>query len=339
MLPAAFRASSVEEFLNDADVAESDLRDLCLKVAEPALQVIRDACADFARRDTVEEENDDVTDDEVDESEEDDDDETWEELFTENRRYSKLHSADWLLRKYLIKSGLLPPKERKTRPRKTKVTICGQAIWNHASEKAMSRDGWLQFSVVAKDCSLENAIQLCRNWAEFSDLNLLTLWEFFPASNWVSWGSNRLIEQLQELSFFPYFLDFDAQQHTHHHQVGGRSQLRRQHDIVETRNIIVGHMKRNDPVTRLFLQYLLMRAGEVLVLVRDGKTGRVITAPPEEHLWTYRKKQGIGRASKNEFVNVLEVGPEYFDMLDSLRKWWFSFDDYYDIYIWDFAPG
>lgn len=97
-------------------------------------------------------------------------------------------------------------------------------------------------------------------------------------------------------------------------------------------------MKRNDPVTRRFLQYITMRTGELLVLVRDGKTGRVITAPPEEHLWTYRRKQGIGRASKNEWDNVLEVGPDYYDMTDSLREWRFGFQNYYDVFIWSFVP-
>ncbi|OAQ58394.2 mfs allantoate protein [Pochonia chlamydosporia 170] len=330
LLPAALRASSVQEFLSDAEVSESDLRDLCLKLEEPTLQVIRDACADFARGDKADEDTQHITDDE---------DETFEELLNDQRRYSHLHTHDWFLDKVVGKKAKLPRQKTASPLHKMKVTICGKSIWNHASEKAMSRDGWLQFSVLAKDCSLEDAIQLCRNWAEFSDLNLLTLWQYFPASNWLSWGSHRLIQQLQELEFFPYFVDLDAQQHSRHNQVGGRSQGRRQHDIVETRNIVVGHMKRNNPITRRFLQYLLMRAGELLVLVRDGKTGRVITAPPEEHLWTYRKKQGIGRASKNEWVNVLEVGPEYFDMTDALRKWRLGFDDYYDVFIWDFVPG
>ncbi|KAF5130914.1 hypothetical protein E5D57_007263 [Metarhizium anisopliae] len=320
MLPAAIRAHSVEEFLDDADVAESDLRDI----------FIRDACADFARGDEA--------DDDVEDSLDDEDDESFSELVTEDRRYAHLHTHPWLIEKYLKKSGLFSQQQKKSKSRKTKVTICGKSIWNHASEKAMSRDGWLQFSVMAKDCSFENAIQLCRNWAEFSDLNLLTLWQFFPASNWAAWGSNRMVQQLQQLGFFPYFIDFEAQQYSRHTQVSGRSHGRRQHDIIETRNIIVGHMKRNDAVTRRFLQYLVMRAGELLVLVRDGKTGRVITAPPEEQLWTYRQKQGIGRASKNEYVNVLEVGPVYFQILDASRKWRFGFDDYYDVFIWDFVP-
>ncbi|KAI8668515.1 hypothetical protein NCS55_00877700 [Fusarium keratoplasticum] len=338
MLPAALRANSVEEFLNDPQVAESDLRDLCLKVEEPTLQDIRDACADFARGDEAEEGED------ADEAEEEDeDDETFEELLNGDTRYKDLHTEDWLFEKFLGQLEKKKPSKKKKKKKqkskkKTKVTVCGKSIWNHASEKAMSRDGWLQFSVMAKDCDLKHAIQLCRNWNEFSDLNLLTLWQYFPASNWVSWGNNRLIQQLQELGFFPYFVDLEAQQHSRYNQVGGRSSNRRQHDIVETRNIIVGHMKRNDPITRRFLQYLLMRTGELLIMVRDGKTGRVITAPPEEQLWTYRMKQGLGRASRNEWRNVLEVGPLYFDMTDMLREWRFGFDDYYDVFIWDFVP-
>lgn len=337
MLPAALRSNSVEEFLNDADIVDSDLRDLCLKLEDPSLQQIRDACADFARGNDAEEEAEDMSDES---DTEDEDGDTFADMMADHDRYAHLHTDDWLPEK-LFPDELKPLKENtRSSSQKIRVNLCGKSVWNHASEKAMSRDGWLQFSIIAKDCDLKHAIQLCRNWAEFSDLNLLTHWQYFPASNWASWGTNRLIQQLQELEFFPYFIDLDAQQYSRHLQVGGRSKIRRQHDIVETRNIIVGHMKRSNPVTRRFLQYLTMRSGEVqvLVLLRDGKTGRVITAPPDKHLWTYRRKHGIGRASKNEWDNVLEVGPDYFDMTDSLREWRFGFQDYYDVFIWSFVP-
>ncbi|KAH6603838.1 mfs allantoate [Trichoderma cornu-damae] len=334
LLPAALRAGSVQQLLGDAEVVDSDLRDLCLKLEDPSLQQIRDACADFARGEEAEEDADGVSDD----SEAEDEDDTFADMMADNDRYRHLHTNDWLLDKLLGRKPKPSRQKATSASQKSRVTICGKSVWNHASDKAMSRDGWLQFSIIAKDCDLKHAIQLCRNWAEFSDLNLLTLWQYFPASNWASWANNRLIQQLQELQFFPYFVDLDAQQHSRHFQVGGRSRIRRQHDIVETRNIIAGHMKRSDPITRRFLQYLTMRTGELLVLVRDGKTGRVITAPPEEHLWTYRRKHGIGRASKNEWNVVLEVGPEYFDMTDTLREWRFGFHDYYDVFIWDFVP-
>lgn len=61
LLPAALRASSVEEFLNDAEMVDADLRDLCLKLEDPSLQQIRDACADFARGDEAEEDVDNVS--------------------------------------------------------------------------------------------------------------------------------------------------------------------------------------------------------------------------------------------------------------------------------------
>ena len=51
LLPAALRASSLEDFFSDPETSISELRDLCLKLEQPSLQEIRDACADFARGD------------------------------------------------------------------------------------------------------------------------------------------------------------------------------------------------------------------------------------------------------------------------------------------------
>ncbi|KAI1465116.1 uncharacterized protein F4812DRAFT_452528 [Daldinia caldariorum] len=326
LLLAAVRSSSVEAFLSDPEIAVSDLRDLCLKVEQP-------------NEPEVEEDDDDIPEEE-----------SFEDVILQERRYGHLQSPAWFLtnmlaqrQKFVGKDGqpanfkkMFGKKSRKQG--KMKVHICGKSIWNYSSENSMSRNGWLQFSVMAKDCDLRHAVQLCRNWDEVSQLNFLTVWQYFPASNWVSWGSDRLTQQMHELGFFPYFKDFDAQKHSRYLQIGARSQHRRQHNIVEARNIIVGHMKRNDSVTRRFLQYCTMRTGELLVLVRDGKTGKIITAPEEEHLWTMRHKEGLGRASKNEWDILLEVGPEYFDMVDILRKWRLGFEDYYEVWLWDFVP-
>ncbi|KAI0097145.1 hypothetical protein F4814DRAFT_128368 [Daldinia grandis] len=340
LLPAAVRSSSVEAFLSDPEIAESDLRDLCLKVEQPSLQDIRDACADLIRGDEpeVEEEDEDVLEEE-----------SFEDVILQEHRYGRLQGPGWFLSNMLAQRQKLIGKDgelakfkgfgKKSRKQgKMKIRICGKSIWNYSSENSMSRNGWLQFSVMAKDCDLKHAVQLCRNWDEFSQLNFLTVWQYFPASNWVSWGSDRLTQQLHELGFFPYFKDFEARKHSRHFQIGARSQHRRQHNIVEARNIVVGHMRRNDSVTRRFLQYCTMRAGELLVLVRDGKTGKIITAPEEEHLWTMRRKEGLGRASKNEWDILLEVGHEYFDMVDILRKWRLGFEDYYEVWLWDFVP-
>ncbi|KAH9899086.1 hypothetical protein F4778DRAFT_771654 [Xylariomycetidae sp. FL2044] len=339
LLPAALRASSVEDFLRDPELTPSDLRDLCLEVESPDLQDIRDACADLSREDELEDAESNV---------EEEEEESWEDLLHQEKRHGHLQDSYWFFSNVYdrchnnkMRKEMEEYLESKLGPRKAKmkVQVCGKAIWNYSSGKSTSRDGWLQFSVMAKDCSLRHAVELCRNWDEFSHLNFLTAWQFFPASNWVSWGSDRLTHQLHELGFFPYFKDFEADKASRHLNVGARSQYRRQHNIVESRNVIVGHMKRNDSVTRRFIQYCCMRTGELLILVRDGKTGKVVTSPSQDQLWTYREKQGLGRASKKDWDTVLEVGHEYFDMVDEIRNWHLGFDDYYDVWIWDFAPA
>ena len=99
-------------------------------------------------------------------------------------------------------------------------------------------------------------------------------------------------------------------------------------------------MKRNDSVTRRFLQYISMRPGDLLLLVRDGRTGTIVTAPRDEDThWTLRSKQGLGRASKNEWEVHLEIGPEYFDFVERNRNWHLGFDDFYEVWIWHFVPG
>ena len=73
------------------------------------------------------------------------------------------------------------------------------------------------------------------------------------------------------------------------------------------------NIKRNDPVTRRFLQYLSMQSCEVCVLIRDAKTSEILRSPPDKELWLHRQKSGIGRASKNEWTVVAEVGQAFFE--------------------------
>ncbi|KAI1328999.1 hypothetical protein F5Y16DRAFT_409363 [Xylariaceae sp. FL0255] len=342
LLPAALRAASVEEFLNDTQITAADLRDLCLKVEQPSLQDIRDACADLVRENEPEtEETDDYEYEEL----------TYEELFIQDRRFGHLQDPLWFYQNMYAKrcKALGKPipslkeflRDTPEKPERMKVQICGKSIWNYSSRSSMSRQGWLQFSVLAKDCDLRHAMELCRNWNEFLRLSFLASWQYFPAGNWLAWGTDRLTKQLHDLSFFPFFFDLDAKNASRHFQTGGsRSQQRRAHDIVEARNVIAGQMKRNDSVTRRFLQYLSMRTGEVLLAVRDGRTGAMVTAPHDEDaLWTCRSKRGLGRASKNEWNVELEIGPEYFEFASRFRNWHLGFDDYYEVWIWHLVPG
>lgn len=101
-------------------------------------------------------------------------------------------------------------------------------------------------------------------------------------------------------------------------------------------------MKRGDPATNRFIDYCKIQSGELMILVRDGVTGQVVTGPvkkEEDEHWIYRVKSGLGRASKNEWEVLEEVDRDFFDYVESQREWRFGFDAHYEIYIWDFLPG
>lgn len=60
----------------------------------------------------------------------------------------------------------------------------------------MNRGGWLQFCILAKDNRLHDAVALCRHWDEFFELNILAVWQYFPASNWAEWVGSRERQQM-----------------------------------------------------------------------------------------------------------------------------------------------
>ena len=123
------------------------------------------------------------------------------------------------------------------------------------------------------------------------------------------------------------------------HQSGSRGEGRRTHAMFEARNFICAHIKRNDAVSRRFIQYLAMQTNTLCLLVRDAKTAHILVKPPEEELWLLREKAGVGRAVKTTWNIVRKVGPEFFKEMDNHRKWHFGFTDYYDVYVWDLEAG
>jgi AcrR family transcriptional regulator len=200
LLPAALRAADIDDFLSDTSISEADLRDLCLRVERPSLQALRDACADFARGD---------------EPDDDDDDEepvyqSASQSLRHHIRYSSLEDEGCLpgtalldgmltlnMRTLLDGSGPMNGDLREeAKEQKMKIKVCGKSIWNHASQSSMARDGWLHFSIMAKDCSFHDAMSLCRNWDEFFDLHILAGWQYFPASRWTTWSGSMLMEEL-----------------------------------------------------------------------------------------------------------------------------------------------
>jgi hypothetical protein len=359
LLPVAVQADSIEEFLANTEVTRENLRDLCLKLERPRLQDVRDACADFLR------ERDGVEDlDEPDAPAGDADEYTHKSQIPEQYQF-KLKSR-LMPEKYQTKREKSDAKPAKTaskksqqydpehdgpldfgkvtdesqyRRKRTRIKVCGRYMYDYPSEKALGRGGWFHFSIIAKDSDLFDAVELCRNWNEFFELNILCLYNYFPAPKWARFIGDLPRQQLLQLGFIPYFFGDKAATVTNHFQTGSRGMARRSHAVTEMRNFICGHVKRDDAVSRRFIQYLAMETFELRALVRDRKTGRVLISPPDEELWLLREKSGWGRAARNEFDVIGEVGPVFFEQMDRSRKWHFGFKEYYDVYIWDSEPG
>ena len=230
VLPAALKASSMEEFLNDPDVSETDLRDLCLKLDDPGLQAIRDACADLSRG---EEEALEEPDQRPEESVDTDSDEDFErrqrhyglrglrkdlDAWTPKREKAieqKKNQPDSIPEQSEVlprqnPSGIKPTMidfgdiedKGEFKSRKMRVKVCGRYIYNYPSENAVSRSGWFHFCIIAKDSDLNDAIRLCRHWDEFWELNILANFQYFPARNWTRWKGDPLRQMLLQLVSF-----------------------------------------------------------------------------------------------------------------------------------------
>ncbi|KAJ4356406.1 uncharacterized protein N0V89_004439 [Didymosphaeria variabile] len=355
LLPIALRSDSIEDFLVDDDVTREHLRDLCLKLERPGLQDVRDACADFVRgEDRTSEEHDAVRPEDDDDNQKDNIPDKYALRFRDKSRLPEKYQTK------REKAARIAKQEQKIwgqegkdaivefdddvdetgyERKRTRIKVCGRYMYNYPSEKALGRGGWYHFSVIAKDSSLYDAIELCRNWNEFFELNILAIHHYFPAPKWTRFVGDIMRQQLLQLGFIPYFVSDHAEKVTHYFQTGSRGMARRSHQFTEMRNFICGNIKRDDAVSRRFIQYLSMETWEIRALVRDRKTGKILVRPPEEEFWLLREKAGWGRASKNEFETIIEIGAEFFETVEDSRKWHFGFEEYYDVYVWDADPG
>ncbi|KAK2803520.1 hypothetical protein FQN50_006955 [Emmonsiellopsis sp. PD_5] len=325
LLPAAMRSSTVHELFNDPDVSVSDLRDICLKMEQPQLQDIRDACADFFRSN---DENDELPssagDDNEEETDSDEDEEHW--LVNRSRRENKIPNA-WKSKREkklsaqrekamnglgygraaegdgaAIDFGDLDDEEKPDQ-RKVKVKLCGRRIYHYPSSKSMSRGGWLHFSIIAKDCSFFRALELCKSWEEFFEA---------VADN----GSMATFSESE--------------------RVHGRGRV---HATREVRNYICAQMCRSDPAARRFLQYVSMQTSRMMLVVRDAKTGKIIVKPPDGQAWLSREKMGHGRASRTPWKITKRVDEAFFTEMEERRAFRLGFDDFYDVYIWTTTAG
>ena len=202
----------------------------------------------------------------------------------------------------------------------------------------MARGGWLHFSILARNTKLADAIELCRNWDEFFELNISVIYGYFPSTSWGHWAGDRLRSQLLQLGFIPRYTFLDA------HLMADlqRSKGIKGVGVTQFKNVICGHIRRNSPVSRRFVQYLNLFASELCLLVRDAKTGRIIVRPPEEHLWLIRERLNNGRTARGQWKVTSKVGEYLFEQMSDTQQssdFLFSFPDHYDVIIWDRESG
>ena len=183
---------------------------LCLRLEQPQLQEIRDACADFFRK---EEESNEPEEDGSSEDEDSDPEDS--PLKVSKRRKHKHHLPSvWQSKREKAVQAAQPEESRALRSMvdnapgmndtqgtridfgtiddkgefqksNMRVKICGRYIYNYPSQGAMKRKGWLHFSIIARGCSLGKAAELCKSWDEFFELNILVNWHYFPSPEWL----------------------------------------------------------------------------------------------------------------------------------------------------------
>lgn len=222
LLPAAMAADSLEDFLESPELKTQDLRDLCLKLEQPSLQDIRDACADFFRTD-----DDTVAGDPADNADADDEDsdsdgdvpavpsgrrrrkhqlpKAWQSKREIAIRSAKTEEQDQMIELFeemnqsddygtRIDFGIIDDSGNLQKS-KMRVKICGRYIYNYPSKGSLNRGGWLQFSILARNCSLYKAAELCKSWDEFYELNVLALYFYFPNPEWFSGVSSNFVQR------------------------------------------------------------------------------------------------------------------------------------------------
>lgn len=218
LLAAAKKANSLDNFFNNPEVKTQELRELCLKLEEPQLQDIRDACADFFRAD------DEDSSVETDEDSADSEGEIYQPSM-KRRRHTKDALPDiWQSKKEkrlrsaeaensaskeaIAESVKQYGEEPGTRidfgriedhgefkKANLRVKICGRNIYNYPKKGSMSRRGWFHFSMIAKDCTVWKSMELSKSWDEFFELNILNLHLYFPSPQWSEWQGGMVRSQ------------------------------------------------------------------------------------------------------------------------------------------------
>lgn len=326
LLSAAILSSSIDEFLHDTvHVRNTDLRDLALELSKPSDDSIRDACADYwagAKMGDLESTAD-------------------EELSNELVVHQAKPKDDGKEKKKGRKRRSKPAVQTPEKGGKMdRVKICGKWIYNYPAETKMPRRGWFQFAILT-GTSFFTAASLCKSWQEFYELNILSLNGYFRGlkNGWDTTRESPPLAHLRRIGFIPYALS--------HHSIhaSGFTQTSRHsgssvrlHAATEARNYIAANMSRDDPRVYRFIEILKTHRSELIVYIKDCKTGHVLVDPPVDERWIIRDKIGAGRLHRGKWT-IRHPFDKVFKATLERERLWQSFRDCLDVVIWDRLPA
>lgn len=327
LLSAAILSPSIDAFLNDTvHVRNTDLRDLALELSRPSDESIRNACADYWAAEKM------------NNLENPEDDEPPNQLVVHKpKTKSKGKSRKKGGKKH---KKPVPQTQESGGGKMDRVKVCGRWIYNYPAETKMPRRGWFQFAILT-GASFPTAASLCKSWQEFYELNILSLNGYFRGlkGGWDSTGGSPPIAHLRRIGFIPYSLSHNSvsasgfTQSTRHNRGAGRS-----HAATEARNYIAANMSRDDPRVKRFISLIQTHTAELIVYIRDCKTGQVIVEPPEEEKWIIRDKMGAGRLHRGKWT-IRQPFDRAFKANLERDRLWKSFRDCLDVVIWDRLPA
>ncbi|TGZ79976.1 hypothetical protein EX30DRAFT_66385 [Ascodesmis nigricans] len=347
--PSLFRVglecNSIDEFLHNDSVSNSDLRDLSVALSRCKMESIRDACADYWLNQVM------TNPDEVGEESvlEEKEEFPLAQLIPDYKEKAKMREAKLEAKMKKNKKGKgkkvkeeididEPEQLRGENHLKDRVKVCGRWLHNFPAETRLPRRGWYQLGIVAPTLSWNTALSLCNSWDECYELNLLAMSGYFNnlAFNWTGSRDPQYINRTRMMGFLTYHHFPGADQTT---VIYPKSTGHGTFHAREARNFVCGCMGRDVEAARRFIAMCATTTSELIVYVKDMCTGKVIYEPPPEQAWLMREKQGRGRIHRVPWTIVQSIDANFRKDMDQLRPWKLQFTDYMEIILADRHPG
>lgn len=309
LMSVALECNSIDDFLNDTKrISNTGLRDLALGLSKSSMQNVRNACADYWLNECI-------------------------TLQADAAKETLAIAAP----KKSADNGRSKAEEEEAPVGLNRVKVCGRWVHSYPMESRLPRRGWFQFGLLT-GASWSTAMSLTNSWDEAFEFSLLGGSCYFRdlPFDWIGLNDPLVILEMRRIGFLAYARSSHADIATKRIPVpdGGYMDC-------QARNYICGNMARNDPRARRFIKMVTAATSQLLIWVKDMKTGEIIYKPPKDQLWINRIKLVGGRSpSRFREWNVAQaMNTKFREQTNATRPWKFGFSDYMEVHIWDMQPG